>query len=313
MNDPSVGAGASAPAADEPATATVSPEAVVAEPEAVVAEPEAVGDEPEAVVDKLETPGRKKRLLRRKKQRRPLFPPAKTRWGRMGREVGFVVVAAIVLSFLLKTFLLQTFFIPSESMETTLLIDDRIIVSKLAPGPLKVHRGDIVVFRDPGGWLPRSVTEENANSGSAFHRALQAVGLAPASDESYLVKRVIGTGGDTVECEIKLDPAIPEGAPIPTGVMKVNGVEIEETYLDEDTIPCTEALEFTVPADALWVMGDNRQHSGDSRAHENDPNLHGAIGLKDVVGVAKLRMWPLSRWGVLSNPGKVFASVPEPG
>src|SRR5690625_7089096 len=55
------------------------------------------------------------------------------------------------MSFLVKTFLLQAFYIPSESMEQTLLRGDRVIVNKI--GANKVNRGDIVVFTDPGRWL----------------------------------------------------------------------------------------------------------------------------------------------------------------
>src|SRR5438270_5878047 len=70
------------------------------------------------------------------------------------RELPFLVVVALVLALIIKTFLVQAFFIPSESMERTLLIGDRVMVNKVAlelGG--KVHRGEIVVFRDPGGWL----------------------------------------------------------------------------------------------------------------------------------------------------------------
>src|SRR5690625_7189822 len=67
------------------------------------------------------------------------------------REVGIVVGLALVISFLVKTFLLQAFYIPSESMEQTLLRGDRVIVNKI--GANKVNRGDIVVFTDPGRWL----------------------------------------------------------------------------------------------------------------------------------------------------------------
>ena len=70
------------------------------------------------------------------------------------REVVVVVVMALVLSFVVKTWLLQAFFIPSGSMEDTLLVGDRVIVSKLTPGPVDLKHGDVVVFQDPG-WLAR--------------------------------------------------------------------------------------------------------------------------------------------------------------
>ena len=60
-------------------------------------------------------------------------------------------------SLLIKTFLVQAFFIPSASMEDTLVEGDRVMVSRLVPGAFDVHRGDVVVFKDPGGWLPPPV------------------------------------------------------------------------------------------------------------------------------------------------------------
>ena len=70
------------------------------------------------------------------------------------RETALVVALALVLSLVIKTWLLQAFFIPSGSMEDTLLEGDRVIVSKLVPDVVPVQRGDIVVFRDPDHWLP---------------------------------------------------------------------------------------------------------------------------------------------------------------
>src|SRR5215217_7466050 len=85
-------------------------------------------------------------------------PPRRTRkklrgWRAFLRDVAFILVAAVVISFLIKTFLIRSFYIPSESMEDTLHINDRIIVNELVPDAVPVERGDIVVFKDPGGWL----------------------------------------------------------------------------------------------------------------------------------------------------------------
>src|SRR3954462_15756996 len=63
------------------------------------------------------------------------------------RETALVVGIALVLSLLIKTFLVQAFYIPSGSMENTLLRGDKVIVSKLTPGPFDLKRGDIVVFK----------------------------------------------------------------------------------------------------------------------------------------------------------------------
>jgi signal peptidase I len=230
-------------------------------------------------------------------------------WG-LAKEVAFIALAAVVLSFVLKTFLVQSFFIPSVSMQDTFLIDDRVMVSKLAPGPLGVHRGDIVVFADPGGWYSGAPLPELTGAGAWVHGALQALGLAPSTAEDFLIKRVIGTGGDQVECVLGTEDQ--NSDQLPDGVVHVNGVPLDETrYIKPGSIPCTEEFDVTVPDGHLWLMGDNRQQSSDSRAHMAGEG-RGFVDLDMVVGVAKIRTWPLSRLALLRNPGAVFADVPEP-
>src|SRR4030095_12159460 len=65
------------------------------------------------------------------------------------RELLIVVIGAVVVSSLLRAFVGQMFIIPSQSMENTLLVGDRVVVQKLTD----FQRGDVVVFSDPGGWL----------------------------------------------------------------------------------------------------------------------------------------------------------------
>lgn len=69
------------------------------------------------------------------------------------RETVLILGGALVLSLVIKTFLAQAFYIPSASMQDTLIEGDRVIVSKLTPGLVDLERGDVVVFKDPGGWL----------------------------------------------------------------------------------------------------------------------------------------------------------------
>ena len=69
------------------------------------------------------------------------------------REIAMIAVTALVISFVVKTFVAHAFWIPSGSMENTLVYGDRVMVSKIQAGALDVDRGDIVVFEDPGGWL----------------------------------------------------------------------------------------------------------------------------------------------------------------
>ncbi|WP_454085035.1 signal peptidase I [Georgenia sp. Marseille-Q6866] len=224
--------------------------------------------------------------------------PAARRKGGWLRETAIVVVSALVLSVLIKTFLVQAFFIPSGSMEDTFAVGDRVLVSKLAPGPLDVSRGDVVVFVDPGGWLETQPDTRNQLQ-RGVEEVLTFVGLLPQNAGEHLIKRIIGLGGDTVEC-CDAD-----------GRITVNGVGIDEPYLKPGVSPSETEFSVTVPENHLWLMGDNRSNSQDSRAHQGDPG-GGAVPMRNVVGTAVLILWPFDSWTVLRNPGDTFAEVPEP-
>ena len=93
------------------------------------------------------------------------------------RDLVVIFVVAVLVSFLIKTFLIRSFFIPSQSMEQTLVQDDRIIVNQLVPELTAIERGDVVVFKDPGGWLPARVEEEQQPLVAAVDWFLAFVGL----------------------------------------------------------------------------------------------------------------------------------------
>ncbi|MBD5788197.1 signal peptidase I [Cellulosimicrobium terreum] len=216
------------------------------------------------------------------------------------RETAIIVVSALVLSLLIKTFLVQAFFIPSASMEDTLQVGDRVMVSRLVPGAFDVHRGDIVVFKDPGGWLPPPVEEDEGALAEGVRAALTFIGLLPQDTGEHLIKRVIGVPGDHVVC---CDAE---------GRVSVNGVSVdEESYIKPGSIPSQDPFDRVVPDDMLFVMGDNRQDSQDSRYNTGKPG-GGYVPMDNVVGTAFVKVWPLSHVGLLRNPGDVFAGVPEP-
>lgn len=220
---------------------------------------------------------------RRRRARARSAPPS------FVRELVSVVVVAIALSWLLKTFLVQAFFIPSGSMEPTLQLGDRFLVDKLTPGPRELHRGDIVVFRDPGGWLPeREVADDDSLRGT-LRDGLEFVGLAPSDTDEDLVKRVVGVGGDRVVC---CDAR---------GRVSVNGVALDETHLYPGDPPSEAPFDVTVPAGHLWVLGDHRSFSEDSRAHQGD-RREGMVPLDDVLGRALVIVWPLDRVSRLDVP-----------
>jgi signal peptidase I len=218
----------------------------------------------------------------------------------MTREVGFVLVGALALSLLIKTFLLQAFYIPSESMENTLVKNDRVVVSKLTPGPIDLKHGDIVVFKDPAHWLTPQPAPRRGALAAAAVKALTFVGVLPSDSGEHLIKRVIGLPGDTVEC---CDAQ---------GRLMVNGEPIDEvSYLKPGARPSGTPFKVTVPPGRLWVMGDNRGNSADSRAHR-DNGQDGTVPIENVVGRAFVLVWPQDRFTWLSNPGDVFAGVPQP-
>ena len=112
-----------------------------------------------------------------------------------------ILVSALAISFLIKTFLIRTFYIPSGSMFETLQINDRIMVNQLVPDIIPLERGDVVVFKDPGGWLgtieKKPITNPIAQVGDFL---LSVAGLTTPDNNQHLVKRVIGKGGDRVVC-----------------------------------------------------------------------------------------------------------------
>ena len=131
----------------------------------------------------------------------------------------------------------KSYFMPAESMEPLIKAGEHFqaeVVDDYEP-----HRGDVVVFQDPGGWL----------------------GLD--DDEGFLVKRVIGVPGDTIVCC--------DGE----GRLLVNGEPLDESgYLDMSEMDCAGPMTGTcdwtagpVSDDGLFVMGDNRRHSADSTVH----------------------------------------------
>ncbi|PWJ47200.1 signal peptidase I [Quadrisphaera granulorum] len=213
------------------------------------------------------------------------------------REGVVVVVASVVLSLLVKTFLVQAFFIPSISMENTLLVGDRILVSRLTPGPFDLQRGDIVVFEDPGGWLKPAPQVSRGPVLDAVETALTFVGLLPQTSDQHLVKRVIGLPGDSVACCDE------------QGRTTVNGAPLTEDFLKPGSIPSQVTFSVVVPPGSIWVEGDNRQNSGDSRFHLGDPG-GGMVPVDDVVGRAVVTVWPLDRLTWLSRHAEVFADVP---
>ncbi len=218
------------------------------------------------------------------------------------REFVVVVAMALALSFVVKTWLFQAFYIPSGSMEDTLLINDRVIVNKLVPGPVSLHRGDVVVFKDPGGWLPPAATVDRGPLLNGVQNGLTFVGLLPDASDDHLIKRVIGLPGDHVACCDAQHR------------LTVNGVSLSEPYIMPGDQPSSVDFDITVPAGRIWVMGDHRSDSEDSRFHDpKGDGTGGSVPISDVTGRAVAVVWPLGHASWLSDYSSTFATVPAPG
>jgi len=138
-----------------------------------------------------------------------------------------VVAVALLVSFLVRTYVFQTFYIPSGSMEPTLQIGDRIVVSKLSVEFGTIHRGDILVFKAPVG-----------------------VQSACGDNVADLVKRVIGLPGDHLTSK--------------GNTIYVNGHVLKQPWTHVE--PLSRSIgEVTVPANHYFMMGDNEPYSCDSR------------------------------------------------
>ena len=235
---------------------------------------------------------------RGQRRRKELSPaPVKGRRRRLKpiklwREVPLLLAIALVLALGIKTFVVQAFFIPSQSMENTIMVGDRVLVNKFSPWfGAQPQRGQIVVFNDPGGWLPDTPTPDTSNVAVRYVKdVFTFVGLLPSDNQHDLIKRVIGVPGDEVKCCNS------------KGQVTVNEVPLIETsYIFPGAAPSTIPFDVHVKAGFLWVMGDNRADSADSRYHMTD-KFGGMVPISDVVGHAFVLIWPPSRAGGLGVP-----------
>ncbi|HLB39335.1 MAG TPA: signal peptidase I [Actinomycetota bacterium] len=196
---------------------------------------------------------------------------------RFWRELPILLIAALAIAIVVKTFLIQAFFIPSISMSPTLERGDRILVCRICTRLGDVERGDVVVFSDPNS----RPGPERGPIGAALHWLGEGIGVAQPEHEDF-IKRVIGVPGDVVELH--------------DGRLFVNGQRIEEPYLNPE-IDTSAYGPVSVPDGMLFVLGDNRAHSGDSRFPP--PTGLGFVPEDKVIGKAFVIVFPLSRWGWL--------------
>jgi signal peptidase I len=211
------------------------------------------------------------------------------------QELPLLLVVAFCLAVLIRTFLVQAFYIPSGSMENTLLVKDRVLVNKVIYDMRDPIRGEIVVFRGDENWTPE-VTEPVSNSFAAkLGRTIgDLVGVSRPGERDF-IKRVIGLPGDKIACcDAK-------------GRITVNGVGMDESYIAEgfnsdlnqppNPNQCTSRrfTEVIVPAGEMFVMGDHRAVSQDARCQ-------GPVPISNIIGRAFVIVWPSNRFTSLSVP-----------
>jgi len=211
------------------------------------------------------------------------------RKGSLLRELPILIVVALVVSLFIKSFLVQFFYIPSGSMENTLQINDRVAVNKLPFVSGKIHRGDVVVFRDPASWLPEADTSSKSTIKTKIKDGLVLVGVLPNPAKQYLVKRVIGVAGDHIVC-------------CTDKKLTINGTPVDEPYIFKGNDPSDITFDITVDPGKIWVMGDHRGASADSRYHQDDINK-GQVPLSRVTGRVFGVIWPFAN-------AKIVPSVP---
>ncbi len=170
-----------------------------------------------------------------------------------------VIAAAVTVALVVQATSAQAYWIPSTSMETTLHVQDRVLVNKWSYRLHPIHRGDIVVFSKPKNMV---------------------------STDHDLIKRVIGLPGETIT--IANDHVYIDGHQLIEPYLSA----IDVTQVHPGPYACTPKVPCVVPHHDIWVMGDNRTLSEDSR-------WFGPIPESSVVGRAFFRIWPLNRLGSL--------------
>jgi signal peptidase I len=215
---------------------------------------------------------------------------------RRGPSWLLMLAVALLVMALVRGFLVQSFYVPSGSMEPTIVPGDRILVNKLVAGS-SLQRGDVVVFDGTTTFAAaeRKPHEDKGIIGRVLAGAASLLGVQLGEED--FVKRVIGLPGDHVVCCA------------PDGRLEVNGTPVSEPYIEPGDKPRELTFDVTVPAGRLWVMGDHRGDSADSRSHLGDPG-GGTVSVDDVVGRTVARYWPLDRIGGFATPQNL-ADIPR--
>lgn len=169
-------------------------------------------------------------------------------------EYAKIIVIAVVLALLVRTYVAEARYIPSESMLPTLKIGDHLIIDKIS-------------FEIKG---PKDIQRGDIV-------VFEPPAAAQSNDDIPFIKRVIGLPGETVS--------------VKKGTVYINGEPLNEPYILEK--PVVDFKPYTIPANAIFVMGDNRNHSNDSR-------YWGPLPVQNIIGKAQFRYFPFNEIGTLN-------------
>jgi signal peptidase I len=190
-------------------------------------------------------------------------------------ELVMIVAVALGLALGIQAFIVKPFRIPSESMEPTLDVSQRVLVDRVSFRFSDPDRGDIVVFKPPKG------ADSDACGTSAYDESRQAC-PQPTKDRSdtNFIKRIVAVPGDRLK--------------VMGGRVFIDGKRQDEPYIrpDEACSICNLPEEITIPKGHYFMMGDNRGESADSREW-------GPIPEKWMIGRAFLTYWPPGKIGTL--------------
>jgi signal peptidase I len=194
--------------------------------------------------------------------------------------VVILLVTAVAVS-LVRSLIVQSFVVPTGSMTPTVRAGDRVLVSRLSYRTGEIRRGDVIVFNGSGVFEPEAAAARTALARAG--RKIAAAFSLPIGSQDY-VKRVVGLPGERVACCDQ------------QGRITVDGVPLDEPYVDPSDPASTLRFDIVVPAGRLFVLGDHRSDSADSRAHLGDPG-GGTVPMNRVVGRVVDIYWPLSHAG----------------
>lgn len=193
-----------------------------------------------------------------------------------GSLIEFVTIIAVAIGLALgiQAFIVKPYRIPSESMEPTLDVGQRVLVDRVSEHFTSYRRGDIVVFHPPRG-------ADEDQCGLIDKPANEPCPKpTPQESSTNFIKRIVGLPGDRLS--------------VMAGRVYIDGRPLKEPYIRPDATCdiCNEPRPITIPPGYFFMMGDNRGQSADSREW-------GPVPRKWIIGKAFFTYWPPDRIGTL--------------